>query len=233
MGADDKALCQMDKAFWGTLAAQTNVNARDDSGWTVLTWAVMDGSVDMIEQLVSNGADVSGENEKGRRPVDYAVWNCRKEVVRMLVARGGPWKTLVKAASAARAGDTVLVYEGDYRQDESSWGTGKIAIANSGISPDDLITFTAAPEQKPILKTILIHDRQWIVIRGFKFENPDYAFPGSWKDIVSHDHVGSSKPLQCSEQKPQISLCPPGVEAPTFPDYGIIPGGKTRVGDCT
>lgn len=95
----------------------------------------------------------------------------------------GPWKTLVKAAATIRAGDTVLIYDGDYRQEKSGWGTGKIAVAHSGASLDGPIAFAGAPGQKPVLKTILIHDRQWIVIRGLTFANSDYTFPTNWREM--------------------------------------------------
>ena len=95
----------------------------------------------------------------------------------------GPWKTLSKAGVAAKAGDTVLVYDGDYRQEDVGWGVGIIPLMNSGRSRSRQIQFMAAPGHQPILKTFLVRDRKWLKISGFTFINPDLILPRKWKDM--------------------------------------------------
>ena len=58
----------------------------------------------------------------------------------------GPWRTLNYAASVAQAGDRVLIYDGDYRQENSAYGQGTIAVLNSGTSAAASIEFSAAPK---------------------------------------------------------------------------------------
>ena len=43
----------------------------------------------------------------------------------------GPWLTFTKAGQDASAGDTVLVYRGDYREESFGWGIGVIPLQNS------------------------------------------------------------------------------------------------------
>ena len=68
-----------------------------------------------------------------------------------------PWKTIVHAAKAARAGDTVYVRAGTY--------TGQVVVANSG-EPGKEIVLRAYPgdERKAVINgagiTVKGHDRQ-------------------------------------------------------------------------
>ena len=95
----------------------------------------------------------------------------------------GPWKTVSKAGVAAKAGDTVLVYNGDYRQEDVGWGVGNIPVMNSGSSNSRDIQFMAASGHHPIIKTLLVRDKRWIKISGFTFINPDCILPPKWKDM--------------------------------------------------
>ncbi len=95
----------------------------------------------------------------------------------------GPWKTLSKAASLATAGDTVLIYDGDYRSEETGWGPGTIYIENSGNSIDQPIEFKVADGNEAFVDTILVHDKRWISLHGFTFINPDFNLPATWQDM--------------------------------------------------
>ncbi len=95
----------------------------------------------------------------------------------------GPWKTLSKAASVASAGDTVLIYDGDYRGEDTGWGPGTINIANSGNAADQQIEFRVADGNEALVDTILVHDKRWITLYGLTFINPDYNLPDNWRDM--------------------------------------------------
>ncbi len=45
----------------------------------------------------------------------------------------GPWLTLNHAGQVAQAGDTVLVYDGDYRNESTAFGPGVVDVQNSGL----------------------------------------------------------------------------------------------------
>jgi ankyrin repeat protein/beta-lactamase regulating signal transducer with metallopeptidase domain len=68
-----------------------NVSARNDDGWTPLAFAAIWGVADMVELLISKGADV---NEKsiadyaGDTPLHFAIWNAGKDVVELLISKG-------------------------------------------------------------------------------------------------------------------------------------------------
>ena len=98
-------------------------------------------------------------------------------------ASNGPWKTLNYAATVARAGDKVLIYTGDYRQERSGFGLGTIAVVNSGTSAASTIEFSAAPGHTPVLDTLLLREKQWIVVSGLTFSNPDFSLPANWQNM--------------------------------------------------
>ena len=95
----------------------------------------------------------------------------------------GPWKTLGKAGATAKAGDVVLVYDGDYRHEDVGYGRGVIPVQNSGRSASTMIRFVAASGQQPILNTLRIHNRAWVEIRGFTFISPAFSLPSNWTDM--------------------------------------------------
>jgi len=95
----------------------------------------------------------------------------------------GPWKTLSKAASVVTAGDTVIIYDGDYRGEETGWGPGTIYIENSGTSANQQIEFKVADGNEVLVDTILVHDKRWISLHGLTFINPDFNLPTTWRDM--------------------------------------------------
>lgn len=95
----------------------------------------------------------------------------------------GPWRTISKAAAVATAGDTVLVFNGDYRDEDTGWGVGKIPIVNSGTSVTQLLKFVAAAGQTPIVDSFLIRSKAWIVVSGFQLQNRGFSRPGNWRNM--------------------------------------------------
>ena len=54
------------------IAAGTDVNAKDDSGWTPLHWAASKVHNKIAKLLIEEGADVNAVNKDGLAPLDYA-----------------------------------------------------------------------------------------------------------------------------------------------------------------
>jgi len=54
------------------LTAGTNVNAKDESGWTPLHWAASKVHNKTAKLLIKEGADVNAVNKDGLSPLDYA-----------------------------------------------------------------------------------------------------------------------------------------------------------------
>jgi len=54
------------------LTAGTDVNAKDESGWTPLHWAASKVHNKTAKLLIKEGADVNAVNKDGLSPLDYA-----------------------------------------------------------------------------------------------------------------------------------------------------------------
>ena len=54
------------------IAAGTDVNTQDDSGWTPLHWAASKVHNKVAKLLIEEGADVNVVNKDGLAPLDYA-----------------------------------------------------------------------------------------------------------------------------------------------------------------
>ena len=94
-----------------------------------------------------------------------------------------PWKTLSHAATVARAGDTVLVHNGDYRRENTGWGRGVIPFKRSG-AMNAPITFRVAPNaDKVVVANFVLENANWLVISGFRFTNPNYKRPANWQEM--------------------------------------------------
>ncbi|MCP3915430.1 MAG: hypothetical protein GY711_07740 [bacterium] len=98
----------------------------------------------------------------------------------------GPWATLSAGATRAAAGDTVLVYDGDYRSEDTGWGIGVIPVLVSGTTAQGPIAFRAALGNTPLVRSLLIRQRAWIVVTGFVVDDPglviDYSLPWSVRE---------------------------------------------------
>src|SRR5262245_61069057 len=66
-------------------------NAVDDTlgiGYTPLHWAAERGHKDVVEVLLTAGADISAKNGHGGTPLHTAVWNANEDVSKLLLSRG-------------------------------------------------------------------------------------------------------------------------------------------------
>ena len=66
----------------------TDVNAKDDDGWTPLQDATTSGHKEIVELLITKGADVNVKTEEGETPLHTAVANDHKEIIELLIDKG-------------------------------------------------------------------------------------------------------------------------------------------------
>ena len=66
----------------------TDVNAKDDDGWTPLQDAATFGHKEIVELLITKGADVNAKTEDGETPLHTAVSNDHKEIIELLIDKG-------------------------------------------------------------------------------------------------------------------------------------------------
>ena len=71
------------------LAAGTDVNAKDEYGFTPIYAAVAGGGdKEIAELLIANGADVNAKLDDGETPLHRAAYEDHKEIVELLIAKG-------------------------------------------------------------------------------------------------------------------------------------------------
>lgn len=69
------------------IAAGSDLNAKDKSGWTALHLAVRKGDLPMVRLLVDAGADITVRGPQGQTPVDVARENGHTAVAQYLQAQ--------------------------------------------------------------------------------------------------------------------------------------------------
>ncbi|ETN15448.1 TKL protein kinase [Phytophthora nicotianae INRA-310] len=85
------------------LTARADVNLRDEEGWTALTLAAADGSVDLLEQLlVEPNVDIDYPNHWGETALSRAVFIGNERIAKLLLDEGA------KVDLADEDGDTPL-----------------------------------------------------------------------------------------------------------------------------
>ena len=70
------------------LSAGTDVNAKDESGWTPLHWAASKVHNKSAKLLIKAGADVNSATQDGFSPLRMAAMNVHHDVCRMLMKAG-------------------------------------------------------------------------------------------------------------------------------------------------
>ena len=70
------------------LAADTDVNAKDERGETAMFSAVIGGYNEIIKILINKGADVGVKNKAGFTPLHEGAYSGRKEIVELLITSG-------------------------------------------------------------------------------------------------------------------------------------------------
>lgn len=70
------------------ISQATDVNVRDEYGWTPLLWAAMNGHPDVVRVLLVSGANPNTRNKYGWTPLMWAAGQGYGEIVRSLIASG-------------------------------------------------------------------------------------------------------------------------------------------------
>jgi ankyrin repeat protein len=70
------------------ISQATDVNVRDEYGWTPLLWAAMNGHTDVVRVLLVSGANPNTRNKYGWTPLMWAAGQGYGEIVRSLIASG-------------------------------------------------------------------------------------------------------------------------------------------------
>jgi ankyrin repeat protein len=71
------------------LAGGADVNAKNVDGWTPLHEAAFGGRKEIVELLISNGADVNAKHDGfGTTPLHRAAYRGHKEIVELLIGKG-------------------------------------------------------------------------------------------------------------------------------------------------
>ena len=79
------------------LAAGTDVNEKDDDGWTPLHYAAYGVHKEIVELLIAEGADVDAKDRHGNKPLYWAGFSNQTEIADLLRKHGGKTGEELKA----------------------------------------------------------------------------------------------------------------------------------------
>ena len=95
------------------ISQATDVNVRDEYGWTPLLWAAMNGYTDIVQVLLAAGANPNTRNKYGWTPLMWAAGQGYSEIVRSLIASGA------RLNAQDQNGWTALMWAWDSNQEET------------------------------------------------------------------------------------------------------------------
>ena len=104
------------------ISQATDVNVRDEYGWTPLLWASMNGNTDIVRVLLVSGANPNTRNKYGWTPLMWAAGQGYGEIVRSLIASGA------RLNAQDRNGWTAIMWAWDGKHKET------VAILRSATS---------------------------------------------------------------------------------------------------
>jgi len=93
------------------ISQPTDVNVRDEYGWTPLLWAAMNGHTDIVRVLLVAGANPNTRNKYGWTPLMWAAGQGYSEIVRSLIASGA------RLNAQDRNGWTAIMWAWDGKQE--------------------------------------------------------------------------------------------------------------------
>ena len=74
--------------FIRQMRAGAKVNTADDYGLTALTWALIEGNLDIVKLLLENGADVNATDNKGRSVLTWVKEKGKPATIELLEKHG-------------------------------------------------------------------------------------------------------------------------------------------------
>ncbi|MEI6064352.1 MAG: ankyrin repeat domain-containing protein [Pseudanabaena sp. ELA748] len=95
------------------ISQATDVNVRDQYGWTPLLWAAMNGHTDVVQVLLVSGANPNTRNKYGWTPLMWSAGQGYSEIVRSLIASGA------RINAQDRNGWTAMMWAWDGNQQET------------------------------------------------------------------------------------------------------------------
>ena len=95
------------------ISQATDVNVRDEYGWTPLLWASMNGNTDIVRLLLVSGANPNTRNKYGWTPLMWAAGQGYGEIVRSLIASGA------RLNAQDRNGWTAIMWAWDGKHEET------------------------------------------------------------------------------------------------------------------
>ena len=90
------------------LAAGTDVNAKDEDGYTPLYAVAGGGHKEVAELLIAKGADVNAKDKKGWTLLQHAVMMSKREIVGLLITKGADVNAKVAPIDRFFKGKTPL-----------------------------------------------------------------------------------------------------------------------------
>ncbi len=153
----------------------TDVDAKDELGWTPLYWATSMGRTRVAEFLVSKGADVTLQTEDGNTPLHKAAKAGEHKLVEFFVSKGAD----VNAQD--KRGNTPL---------HSAVSAGHVAIA------DFLIAKGASVNMKSTINWTSLHAAAW-----YGHEAIVELLVTKGADVDVKDHGYGRTPLQWAKQR--------------------------------
>ncbi len=102
------------------ISQATDVNVRDEYGWTPILWAAMNGHTDIVRVLLVSGANPNTRNKYGWTPLMWSAGQGYSEIVRSLIASGA------RLNAQDRNGWTAMMWASDGNQQET------VAILRNG-----------------------------------------------------------------------------------------------------
>ena len=95
------------------ISQATDVNVRDEYGWTPILWAAMNGHTDVVRVLLAAGANPNTRNKYGWTPLMWAAGQGYGEIVRSLIASGA------RLNAQDRNGWTAIMWAWDGKHEQT------------------------------------------------------------------------------------------------------------------
>ena len=114
-----------------------DVNAKDNNGRMVITWASWNGHKEIVEKLLNNGVDVNAKDNWGYTALQLASSNGHTKIVAMLLEKGADVNaknnrsdTALISASESGHTETVANWRRELMYAKECWGNTALIQAS-------------------------------------------------------------------------------------------------------